>query len=340
MEFKKNLALIGVGYWGKNLARNFHKLGSLHTICDIDETKIKQYCSQYTDVNFETSLKSVLENPEITKVAIAAPTNFHYDIASEAIKHGKDVFVEKAMCLNSAQALKLAQLADEYEAILMVGHILQYHPCINYLKEMIDDGKLGTIHHLTFSRLNFGSMGEEKSAMWAFAPHDVSVLLRLCDHYTPSVVQCRNKSFFSKNHLDQSWIHLDFLENVSADIHVNWVNPFPERKLTIIGSEGTAIFDDLKGWGEKITFWKNSVLLESGKLVFNQNAAESMPVEPKEPLHEECKHFLKCCHDRTQPISNGWEGFNVMRILGVAQKSAQLNQSLVVDQKEQPLVVN
>lgn len=322
MKQKKDLALIGIGYWGKNLARNFHKQQVLRTICDKNLANLDRHRSEYPEVNFVTSFEKVLEDPEIKKVAIVTPTAFHYELSKQALLAGKDVFVEKAMCLDHQDAFNLANLAQSRKAILMVGHILQYHPCITYLKKMIKQGELGDIFHLTFSRLNFGSMGEESSALWAFAPHDVSILMELCKDFHLDTVDCKSKNFFSDKHFDQSWIHFDFLEKISADIHVSWLHPYPERKLTIIGSEGTVVFDDLKDWNEKITFWKNSVSLNGTRLFFNRQEEKKIPIQAEEPLYLECAQFLNCCKTRKNPVSDGYEGYRVIRILDAAEKSA------------------
>ncbi len=322
MIYEKDLALIGIGHWGKNLARNYNALGALHSVCDIHTHHTNQYKKLYPEVFFTNSLNEILNNDKIRKIVIAVPTEFHFEIAKEALKRGKDVFIEKAMSSNSEEARELFQIADEKQTILMVGHILHYHPCLERIKEMIQGGDLGKLLHLNFSRLNFGSRGPEKSALWAFAPHDISLLLSLCKDYQLLTVGCIQDQFYSKNYSDQSWLSLNFTQNVKANIHVNWISPFPERKLTLVGTEGSVVFDDLKDWNDKLIFWENSIELEKGALQFNQKAKEKIILETKEPLYEECKHFLECCLTRSKPITDGLEGLNVMRVLDLAQKSA------------------
>ncbi len=266
------------------------------------------------------------------------PTAFHYEFAKKAIEHGKDVFVEKAMSSNAGEAFELYTTAKEKNKILMVGHILHYHPCIERIKEMIQTGDLGDLLHLQFNRLNFGSRGPETSALWAFAPHDISILLGFCESYPLETVHCMQQSFYSKDHFDQSWLSLSFSQNVKASIHVNWMNPVPERRLTIVGTKGTLVFDDLKDWGEKLTFWENSVSKKGSYLQFNQRAEEKIMLEPKEPLHEECKHFLDCCKNRSEPITSGLEGFRVMKVLDLASKSSKLNKILNYEESARELL--
>lgn len=320
---KRDLALIGIGHWGKNLARNFNQLEVLHSVCDLPSHHLGQHKTIYPNVNFTHSFDEILQNKEIKKVAIAIPTAFHYEYAKKALEHGKDVFVEKAMSANAEEAYKLCLLAEENNKTLMVGHILHYHPAVERIKEMIQVGDLGDLLHLQFNRLNFGSRGPETSALWAFAPHDISILMNFCQNYTLETVNCLQHSFYSKGHHDQSWLSLNFTQNVKATVHVSWMNPVPERRLTIVGTRGTLVFDDSKDWGEKLTFWESSISKEKGYLQFNQKSEEKIMLKPKEPLQEECKHFLKCCDERIQPLTNGREGLGVMKILDLASLSSQ-----------------
>ncbi len=303
----------------------------MHTICDLDPLQLQKYRSPYPDVRLTDSYREILENPEIRKVAIATPTASHFDLAKRALEAGKDVFVEKAMCSTSEEALFLAETAQREGAILMVGHILQYHPCLIRIKEMIRSGKLGRLLHLQFNRLNFGSVGAETSALMAFAPHDISILMEFCKPLEPEEVRCDGRSFFAEQSVDQSRIRFSFSENVGADIYVNWLHPVPERTMTIVGSEGTLIFDDMKEWSEKITFWKNTVSEKGGRLCFHRSKGEALPIEPKEPLAEEVKAFLEACRTRRAPITDGFEGYRVIRMLNVAQESERTGMPVILD---------
>ena len=322
---KKDVAVVGVGYWGKNLARNYFELEALHTICDHHEDRLRQYQEKFSGVSITQNFQEVLSNPEITKIVISVPTGFHYSLAKEALKAKKDVFVEKAMCESSLQAEELVGLAKANSCILMVGHLLHYHPAVSKIKSMVASGELGDIYHCSFNRLNFGSVGAEKSALWAFAPHDISVLLAIASEREIVDFSSRHKRFFSKDFIDQSWLHFEFTGQLSADIQVGWSHPHPERKFTIMGTKATVVFDDLKDWNEKITLWKNQIVAEESKIEFLSSEKESIEIESSEPLKEECRHFLNCCRSRSEPITSGEEGLKVMQVLEMAKEGGCLS---------------
>ncbi|MCB1149147.1 MAG: Gfo/Idh/MocA family oxidoreductase [Chlamydiia bacterium] len=321
---ERKLALVGAGYWGKNLARNFDQLGALHTICDTSEALLDSYQEKYPGVRLTSNFKVVLDDPEIKQVAIAAPALLHYKLAHQALMAGKDVFVEKPLCMNSIEGEKLIKLAEERGLILMVGHILHFHPCVRKLKELIAAGELGRVQYITSNRLNLGSYRTEENALWNFAPHDVSVILSLLGNQLPSMVRCTGASYLSEGVEDKTLMMLKFAGDVQAHIYVSWLNPFKEQKLTVIGSRGLAVFDDTKPWGEKLILYKNHVTWKEGnRPVANQADPLSMDPVQLEPLREECAHFLKCCAERTQPLTDGHEGQRVLKVLQAAQESLE-----------------
>ena len=188
--YARSLALIGAGYWGKNLARNFHALGALHTLCDADERTLAGYAGDYAKVRQTTRPEDVWADADVTSVAIAAPSVQHYTLAKVAIEAGKDVFVEKPLCLNEGEAVVLIALAGCTGRVLMVGHLLQYHPCVKNIQSMVAQGELGQIHYITSNRLNLGKIRREENSLWSFAPHDVSVILSLTGNQLPERVRC------------------------------------------------------------------------------------------------------------------------------------------------------
>src|ERR1035441_8209748 len=190
-----SLALIGAGYWGKNLARNFNALGVLHTLCDANEGTLASYGEEYAAVGKTPDLDPVFANPTITKVAIAAPAAQHYELAKAALLAGKDVFVEKPLCLDATEGEELLALATRDGRVLMVGHLLQYHPCIEKLQAMLAQGELGKLYYVTSNRLNLGKIRREENALWSFAPHDISVILSLAGHHLPEQVRCTGGSY-------------------------------------------------------------------------------------------------------------------------------------------------
>ncbi len=322
MSVQRSLALVGVGYWGKNLARNFHALGALHTICEHNPTLLAANRDRYPDVRMVNDYSKVLADSQITSIAIAAPAIQHYTLAKQALIAGKDVYVEKPLCMTVREAEELTRLAQEQARILMVGHILHYHPCVQKLLEMVGKGELGKVQYIVSNRLNLGSIRTEENALWNFAPHDVSLILALCGHRLPDEVRCVGSECVSKGVADVSLTTLRFAPDIRAHIYVSWLNPFKEQRLVVVGSQGLALFDDTKPWKDKLLVYRNHVRWTEGRIPhINPDELHQVEVEEKEPLREECLHFLTCCRDRTTPLTDGAEGLRVMRVLEAAQKS-------------------
>jgi UDP-2-acetamido-3-amino-2,3-dideoxy-glucuronate N-acetyltransferase len=323
-QFSRTCALIGAGYWGKNLARNFDALGALHTICDTDRALLDSYREKYPEAHLTTDFTEVLKNPEIKQVAIAAPAVQHYELAKQALLADKDIYVEKPLCLDSAEAKELIHIADEQDCLIMVGHLLQYHPCVRKLQELVENGDLGKIQYITSNRLNLGSYRTEENALWNFAPHDVSVILSLCGRRLPEKVRCTGASYLSKGIADKTLTTLKFAGDVQAHIYVSWLNPFKEQKMTVVGSQGLAVFDDTKPWNEKLVLFRGHVNWSDGKRpVATQPTPENVAPPQLEPLKEECRHFLSCCLSRKTPLTDGEEGLRVLQVLQAAQESLE-----------------
>lgn len=324
-KLKQDLALIGAGYWGKNLARNFNQLGVLHTICDQNETLLQNFKNEeYSQADLTTSLEVVLKNPQITKVAIAVPAAYHFEVAQAALKAGKDVFVEKPLCLDISHGEELVALAKKLNRILMVGHLLQYHPYIQKVQSMVQSGDLGKLLYLTSNRLNLGKIRREENALWSFAPHDISVILSLVGYQAPKEIRCVGAAYLSEEVADTTLTTLKFDNGTRAHIHVSWLNPFKEQKLIIVGSQGMVVFDDTKPWKEKLTWFKDYLTWEEGQLpVPSKQPGIYLEVEEEEPLKSECLHFLECCNSRTLPKTDGNEGLLSLKVLAAAQKSLQ-----------------
>lgn len=319
---EKSLLLVGAGNWGKNLARNFHGLGALHTLCDANEALLDTYSSLYPDVHLTTNYKTALEQPAINKVVIAAPAILHFTLAKQALLAGKDVYVEKPLCLDSAEGEELIHLAKKQGRILMVGHLLQYHPCVRKLQEIVGRGDLGKLQYITSNRLNLGSIRTEENILWSFAPHDISVILSLCGHQLPQQVRCIGEAYLSQGVADTTMTTLRFAGDVRAHIYVSWLHPFKEQKLIVIGTAGMAVFDDTKPWNEKLVLYRNLVTWKNGNIPqANKSDAEMVEVPQAEPLREECQHFLHCCQHRLEPRTNGQEGLRVLQVLQAAQDS-------------------
>lgn len=321
-SYPRDLALIGAGYWGKNLARNFQALGALHALCDRSAEILASYGAEYGGVQKTDSFDAVLADPAVRKVAIAAPAVLHHRLAKAALLAGKDVYVEKPLCLDIAEAEELVTLAKKSERKLMVGHLLQYHPCVLELQRLVREGELGRVQYITSNRLNLGKIRQEENALWSFAPHDISVILSLVGGQLPMQVRCTGESYLTPRVADITLTTLRFAENVRAHVYVSWLNPFKEQKLTVVGSRGMVVFDDTKPWKEKLMIHQDYLTWSDGRTPTpNKAQGVELTVAEQEPLLEECRHFLDCCRDRRQPRTDGSEGLRVLQVLKAAQAS-------------------
>ncbi|MCP4457919.1 MAG: Gfo/Idh/MocA family oxidoreductase, partial [Cytophagales bacterium] len=242
---KKKIAVVGAGYWGKNLVRNFYELGALHTICDADKDLVNKYGPQFSGVKFTDSFDNLLSDQSIEALVIATPAQYHYQMAKEALLHKKHVFVEKPLALQLEQGEELIGLANEQGLILMVGHILHYHPAIEKLKELIDGGELGKIQYVYSNRLNMGKIRSEENILWSFAPHDISVILLLLQNELPETVFSTGGNYLQNHISDVTMTTMDFRSGVKAHIFVSWLHPFKEQKLVVVGDKKMAVFDDV-----------------------------------------------------------------------------------------------
>src|SRR5437667_208045 len=240
---KVNLAVVGVGYWGKNLVRNFYELDALGVICDADKSVEERCRSAYANVRSCRDFSAMLSYSSVVAVALATPATTHYEMAKAALEAGKDVFVEKPLAVEVKQGEDLVELAAAKHRILMVGHILQYHPAILKLQELIRDGGLGQINYLYSNRLNIGKIRTEENILWSFAPHDISVMLSLLNEM-PSRVSCQGGAFLNRQIVDVTLSHFEFPSGVQAHVFVSWLHPVKEQRLVIVGSEKMAVFDD------------------------------------------------------------------------------------------------
>ena len=325
-----SLALLGAGYWGKNLARNFDQLGELHTISEKSEYLINSLKANYPNVNFTENNNDIYENPEITKVAIAAPAAMHFELAKKCLEANKDVFVEKPLCLEVEQGEELVELAEKNKRILMVGHLLQYHPCINYIQDSIKSGKLGDLLYISSNRLNLGKIRKEENALWSFAPHDISVILSLTTNTIPKALNCLGGNYINKDVADTTMTVVAFENNIMAHIYVSWINPIKEQKLTVIGSKGMIVFDDTQKWDNKLKLFENNIIIKNNKdPILSKNNGIYVNIQEDEPLKLECKHFIECCDKKVTPTTCGREGLKVLKLLHAAQTSLESKGELV-----------
>ncbi|MBW1939011.1 MAG: Gfo/Idh/MocA family oxidoreductase [Deltaproteobacteria bacterium] len=339
MEYKStdpSIAVIGTGYWGKNLVRNFSALGTLRVIVDTNSEILDRMARDYPDAKITASYSEVLNDPAIKGLAIATPAETHGALIREALLAGKDVFVEKPLCLSEDEGRELIQLAEERNMILMVGHLLWYHPALLRLKALVNNGDLGRIRYIYSNRLNMGKLRREENVLWSFAPHDVSVILGLVEEM-PESVQAQGGNYLHQRIADVTVSLLSFDSGIKAHIFVSWLHPFKEQKLVVVGNEKMAVFDDTAPWGEKLTLYPHHVAWHGNVPLAVKAEAEPVVVEQEEPLRAECAHFIHCMSTRERPRTDGKEGLQVLRVLNACQRALKENEAVPLLDKEVPV---
>ncbi len=325
-----NLAVIGVGAWGKNLLRNFAGMpGCAVTVtCDANPKQEATATRFAPRAVFTTDFQQAFRRDSVEAVVIATPPASHFAIARAALESGKDVFVEKPLTLQVADGEALVRLAEENQRILMVGHIMEYHPAVLKLKGYVTSGELGKIYYLYASRVNLGQVRDTENALWSFAPHDISLILFLLEQ-RPVKVTANGAAYLKSDIADVAFLSLQFADGTLAHIHVSWLDPHKDRKLTVVGSRKMAVFNDTEA-SEKIWLYDKGV---ETKLDYNTYAEFlslrtgdiTIPkIDGGEPLAVECQHFLECVSNRTRPRSDGQDGLTVLRVLDAAQRSLDL----------------
>jgi UDP-2-acetamido-3-amino-2,3-dideoxy-glucuronate N-acetyltransferase len=317
---KPQVAVIGSGYWGKNLVRNYHNLGALGLICDKNETVLQQFQDQYPGLQTCLAFSDVLSNPDIQGVAIATPAETHYSLAREALLAGKHVYVEKPLVLDEANGQDLINLAADQSRVLMVGHLLQYHPVFIRLRELAATGELGRINYIYSNRLNLGKIRREENILWSFAPHDISMILSLAGE-EPEKVTATGGYYLHKKIADVTTTHLDFPSGLKAHIFVSWLHPFKEQKLVVVGDKKMAVFDDTQPWEDKLLLYPHQIRWENNMPVPDKADPERVDIPQAEPLKAECEHFISSMHNGNKPLTDGAEGLRVLRVLNAAQES-------------------
>jgi len=317
---QSKVAVIGCGYWGKNLVRNFYNLGALAMVCDMTHTGRSTAKELAPQAEVVSSLEAALQAP-VAGLVIATPAETHYDLVKQALEAGKDVFVEKPLALTYEQGAHLIRLAETSERILMVGHVLEYHPAILRLYALVQQGVLGKVHYIYSNRVSLGKVRREENILWSFAPHDVAVILRLMGSL-PFQVAAYGGSYVQPNIADVTVTHLLFDNGVRAHIHVSWLHPFKEQRLIVVGSQQMASFDDV---AKRLVLYDQRVELKAGEPVPIQGHGEEVPFARDEPLRLECQAFLEALATRCPPITDGLSGLRVLKVLQAAQRSLVMN---------------
>ena len=321
------VAAIGAGYWGKNLVRNFHQLGALSAVVDNDPARRQAMGEAYPDVQIFDSPDQVFADSAIDAVAIATPAETHASLVARALNRGKHVFVEKPLCLDVDEGNELVRRAEERGLVLMVGHLLHYHPAVIRLKSLVEDGQLGKLQYIYSHRLNLGKFRKEENILWSFAPHDVSVILALTNEM-PEQVTSFGGNYLQKGVFDVTMSTLSFASGVKAHIFVNWLHPFKEQKLVVVGSQGMAVFNDVEP-EKKLVVVPQPIRWKHHMPVPEKGDEQVIAFEKSEPLRNECQHFLECVAAGLKPRTDGREGVAVLSILNACQQSLNMDGAVV-----------
>ena len=322
-----NLCVVGAGYWGKNLVRTFHELGALYAVCDVNPATLRAFEEPYPEARLLPDIGRALGDGWIDAVAIASPAVLHYELAKQALDAGKHVFCEKPLALRVSEGRELCELAGRYGRVLQVGHLLEYHPAVEALAALVARGELGELWYAYSNRLKFGKFRTEENVLWSFAPHDISILNAVLGR-VPSRVNAFSQTCLTGGVGDVALARFDYEDGLRAHIHVNWLNPFPERKVAVVGSARMAVFDDL-AQGAQLQVFETS-LRRDGSLPVAlplRGTAIDTPGDP--PLLAECRHFLDCVERDARPRTDGHSALNVLRVLEACQHSMDADGSTV-----------
>jgi predicted dehydrogenase/carbonic anhydrase/acetyltransferase-like protein (isoleucine patch superfamily) len=312
------VAVVGCGFWGKNLVRCFAELNALAAVSDSDAATASRHAATYGVPALPW--EEVLASPGIDGVVIAAPAVLHAELAIAALGAGKHVFVEKPLALTVADAEAALRRAEESGRILMIGHLLQYHPAFLAIKEAVREGRLGRLQYLYSNRLNLGKVRREENALWSFAPHDISMILALVGA-EPESVSAVGANYLHKAIADVTTTHLAFPGGEQAHVFVSWLHPFKEQRLVVVGDRAMAVFDDGEKWARKVLLYPHRIDWVNSRPEPNKAEAVPIALEEAEPLKLECQHFLDCMTSGATPRTDGAEALRVLRVLNAAERS-------------------
>ncbi len=326
------VSVVGTGYWGKNLVRTFYQMGNLKKCCDLSPTLLQGIRNQYPGIETTSRFEDVLDDDEIQGVVIVVPAKDHYSLARKALEAGKDIYIEKPMALTVQDAEKLIQLANLHRRILMVGHLLLYHPAVLKMKHLIDSGELGELYYMYGQRVNLGLIRTDENAMWSLAPHDLAILAYLFEE-EPESVSARGACYIQRHTgiEDVLFLNIRFANQKMANFQLSWLDPHKIRRTTIVGSKKMVVFDDMEAT-EKIRIYDKGVETPNylqkydsygDALTLHSGDIHIPEINMVEPLRAECEHFIECIQKRRTPRSDGLNGLMVVKILEAAQRSLE-----------------
>lgn len=313
------IGVVGCGYWGKNLVRVFHELGVLGAVCDVNPSVRDSICKTYPGVRVTADVEDIVSANDLQAIVVAAPAVQHYALSKAALEHGKHVFVEKPLAMKVAEGRELVEISRGRDQVLMVGHILEYHPAVRELHRLVREGALGKIQYIYSSRLNIGKLRTEENILWSFAPHDIAVTLSLLKEF-PTHVAAQGGCYINSRVADTSLTTFDFASGVMAHIFVSWLHPFKEQRLCVVGDRAMAVFDDLEP-ERKLVLYRHQIEWRDRIPVAKKEDGEVVPIAKAEPLKEECKHFLECIRDGKAPLTDGESGLRVLQVLDSCEQS-------------------
>ena len=314
-----NIGVVGMNYWGPNLARNFDRLpgARLAWICDLDEAVLDRHRPAYKATRFTTDLGDLLGDDTLDAVVIATPVPTHAPLARRVLEAGKDCFVEKPLALTAADATDLVRVADAGDRVLMVDHLLVYHPAVQKMKQLVDDGTLGQVFYLYGNRLNLGIVRQEENALWSLGPHDISVMLHLVGE-SPVEVSATGESYLQPGVEDVVFGRITFPSGIIGHLHLSWLDPHKMRKMTVIGAEKMVVFDDMET-ERKVTVYDKGPVPRTetyGEYIQVRSGDIHIPrIAATEPLRLVCERFVQAVRDRRPTPSDGAAGAEVVAVL-------------------------
>lgn len=330
MSERITIAVIGSGYWGPNLVRNIANLAeaALHTICDINPKVLEQNARRYPGVKLTADYTDVLRDPEVAGVVLATPAHLHYAMAREALAAGKHIMVEKPLSLRSEEALELIELAQQNDVRLMVGHVFEYNPAVQALRDLVQDGELGRVLYAYSTRVNLGIVRDDLNAMWNLAPHDFSILNYVLKS-APVSISARGFRLLGRKLEDLVFVVMQYPDGSAAHVHVSWLDPNKTRRMTVVGEKKMVVYDDVSS-DERIRIYDKGVVRDSlpdaygeFRLLTRSGDVHIPSLPTTEPLRAECAHFVECIRSGQSPMTDGVDGYRVVRMLEAAQESME-----------------
>ncbi|AZN96047.1 Gfo/Idh/MocA family oxidoreductase [Mesorhizobium sp. M9A.F.Ca.ET.002.03.1.2] len=308
---KPRIAVLGCGYWGSNHIRTLKALGALHAVSDVNRARAEGFASEQDCLAIEP--EALFVHDDIDAIVMALPPQFHADMAVQAVQGGKDVLVEKPIALTVADAERSVKAAADNGRVFMVGHVLRFHPAFETLKALIDNGELGEVRYIHSHRLGLGKFHTENDALWDLAPHDLSMILAITG---TEPIEVRGEGAALLDNLsDFAHLHMRFPNGLRSHLFASRLNPYRERRLTVVGTKAMAVFDDVEPWERKLAVYRHAVWQDSGQWAFTTNEPSYVAVGEGMPLTRELEHFIQCIETRAEPRTSGEEAIRVLRIL-------------------------